>query len=352
VNENEYMAKTVSEQLEAGLPLVLISIMSMEGSTPRRSGTKMVVAADGKSYGTIGGSLMEAAAIRESQDILSTAKSRILSYELTGKDAASPDMICGGRTELLLEYLPATAENREFSRRWHDAVLRGKDFYIFTHLTGFEDTLQVLGHAILHPDGTIIGDTSLTASEIESLKPELHNISTNSVLPLKDTRVVVDRIRRLKTLYCFGAGHVAVPTAHLAALVGFRVVVLDDRPEFASAERFPDADEIYVVGDFNHAFDGLDIDNDAYVVIVTRGHQYDRTVLEQSLKTTAGYIGMISSRQKRDTIYQALMAAGVKKEQLERVHSPIGINIGGETPEEIALSIVAELISERSKQLA
>jgi xanthine dehydrogenase accessory factor len=352
VNENEYMAKTVSEQLNAGLPLVLISIISMEGSTPRHNGTKMVVAADGKSYGTIGGSLMEAAAIRESQDILATAKSRILSYELTGKDAASPDMICGGRTELLLEYLPATEENQEFSRRWYDAILHGKDFYVFTHLKGFEDTLQVLGHAILHPDGTIIGDTSLTASDIERLKPELHNISTNSVLPLKDTRVVVDRIRKLKTLYCFGAGHVAVPTAHLAALVGFRVVVLDDRPEFANAARFPDADEICVVGDFNHAFEGLEMDHDAYVVIVTRGHQYDRTVLEQSLKTSAGYIGMISSRRKRDTIFKALMATGVKKEQLARVHSPIGINIGGETPEEIALSIVAELISQRSQKLA
>ncbi len=352
MNENEYMAKTVSEQLEAGLPLVLISIISMEGSTPRQNGTKMVVSADGKSYGTIGGSLMEAAAIRESQDILSTAKSKILSYELTGKDAASPDMICGGKTELLLEYLPATEENREFSRHWYEALLQGKDFYIFTHLKGFEDTLQVLGHAILRADGTIIGNNSLTASDIERLEPELPNISTNSVLPLKNTRVMVDRIRKLKTLYCFGAGHVAVPTAHLAALVGFRVVVLDDRPEFASAERFPDADEICVVGNFNHAFEGLEIDNDAYVVIVTRGHQYDRTVLEQSLKTSAGYIGMISSRRKRDTIYEALMATGVKKEQLERVHSPIGINIGGETPEEIALSIVAELISERSRQLA
>ena len=102
----------------------------------------------------------------------------------------------------------------------------------------------------------------------------------------------------------------------------------------------------------NHALDGLEIDADSFIVIVTRGHQYDRAVLEQALKTSAGYIGMISSRRKREAIYEALMAQGVKKEQLEKVHSPIGIDIGGETPEEIAVSIVAELISVRSRQSA
>jgi xanthine dehydrogenase accessory factor len=351
MNENEYLARTVNGQLNAGSPLVLISIMSIQGSTPRQGGTKMVVGTDGQSYGTIGGSLLEAAAIGESQDILLTAKSKMLSYELTGKDATSPGMICGGKAELLLEYIPASAENREFSNQWYNAILLGKEFYILTHFKGAGDTLQVLGHAILHPDNNMTGNNSLSASDIEKLKPELHNISSTSVLILNDTRIMVDRVRKLKTLYCFGAGHVAVPTAHLAALVGFRVVVLDDRPEFASVERFPDADKICVVSDFNHAFDGLEIDNDSYIVIVTRGHQYDRAVLEQSLKTLAGYIGMISSRRKRDAIYEALMVDGVTKEQLEQVHSPIGINIGGETPEEIALSIMAELVNERSKRL-
>jgi xanthine dehydrogenase accessory factor len=188
----------------------------------------------------------------------------------------------------------------------------------------------------------------LTINDVEKLKPELHNVSTTSVLPLDDTRVMVDRIRKMKTLYCFGAGHVAVPTAHLAALVGFRVVVLDDRPEYANAERFPEAFETVVIKDFNHAFEGLEIDGDSFIVIVTRGHQSDRAVLEQSLKTSAGYIGMISSKRKRAAIYEALLAQGVKQERLNFVHSPIGIDIGGETPEEIAMSIVAELISVRS----
>jgi xanthine dehydrogenase accessory factor len=350
MNESEFLAKTVSRQLETGAPLVLVSIMSLQGSTPRHGGTKMVVGSDGQTYGTIGGSLIEAAAVQAARAVLAAGKSRILFYELGGKDATAPGMICGGRAELLLDYLAPSNENREFSRRWYEAILQGKDFYLLTHLAGAADSLQVPGHAVLLPGGGFHGSISLSASDIEKLKLELPNVSTTSVLPLDATRVMVDRIRRLKTLYCFGAGHVAVPTAHLAALVGFRVVVVDDRPEYASAARFPEAQQLIVTGDYNRAFDGLEIDHDSFIVIVARGHKYDRAVLGQALESTAGYIGMIGSRRKREAIYAALTAAGVKKERLEQVHSPIGIDIGGETPEEIAVSIVAELIRVRSEQ--
>jgi xanthine dehydrogenase accessory factor len=352
MDENEYLARTVSEQLKAGRPLVLLSILSLEGSTPRHGGTKMVVGADGQPYGTIGGSLIEADAIREAKNVLAEKKPKIMSYDLSGRDAVSPDMICGGKVEILFDYLAASAENREFARQWHDMLRQAKDFHLLTHLQGDGESLWVIGHSILDAEGNISGRTSLTLSDATRLKPELHNVTRTAILSLGKNRVVIDRMRRLKTLYCFGAGHVAVPTAHLAAMVGFRVVVIDDRSEYANAERFPEADKILVIKDFNRAGDGLEIDADSYIVIVTRGHQYDRVVLEQSLLTNAGYIGMISSRHKRDTIYEYLISRGFKKARLEQVHSPIGINIGGETPEEIAVSIVAELIKVRSEQSA
>jgi xanthine dehydrogenase accessory factor len=352
MNENEQLSRTVKENLEAGAPLVLISIISLQGSTPRHSGTKMLVDANGKSHGTIGGSLIEAAAIREAKNILAKGKSKIISFELTGKDAAAPGMICGGKAEILLDYLAPTAENLDFSHCWHDAAARGKDCYLLTHFKGAYDRPEILGHAVLFPDGNISGNKSLAQPDTDKLKPELHNVSATAVMPLEDTRVLVDRLRKMKTVYCFGAGHVAVPTAHIAALSGFRVIVIDDRAEFVNAERFPEAHEIRVISDFDHALEGLEIDKDSFIVIVTRGHQYDRTVLEQSIKTNSGYIGMISSRRKKQAIYEALLARGVKKELLEQVHSPIGIDIGGETPEEIAVSIVAELITIRSQQSA
>jgi xanthine dehydrogenase accessory factor len=350
MNEIEFLANIACAELEAGRPLVLVSIMSLEGSTPRHSGTKMAVGSDGKSYGTIGGSLIEAAAIREARKVLAAEKSVIMSFELDGSGVTAPGMICGGKAEILLDYLAATPENLEFSRRWRETMQKGKDFYILTHLKGEGNAIDVAGHAVLAADHVISGGASLTAADVEKLKPELHSISNTAVLPLGEAWVVIDRIRRLKTLYCFGAGHVAVPTAHLAALVGFRVIVLDDRPEYANAERFPEAYRTIVVKDFNRAMDGLEIDADSFIVIVTRGHQYDRSVLEQALPTGAGYIGMISSQRKRDAIYEYLTGKGVNKDRLDWVHSPIGIDIGGETPEDIAVSIVAELISVRSRQ--
>ena len=148
------------------------------------------------------------------------------------------------------------------------------------------------------------------------------------------------------TLYLVGAGHVAMPTAALAHTCGFRVVVIDDRADMASEARFPDAAE-RLVGDIEAVLRGLPLASNAYVVIVTRGHALDEEALHAVIDAPAAYVGMIGSRRKVRTIYDHLRAAGVPQEQLDRVHSPIGIDIGSETPAEIAVSIVAEMIAVR-----
>jgi xanthine dehydrogenase accessory factor len=148
------------------------------------------------------------------------------------------------------------------------------------------------------------------------------------------------------TVVLFGAGHVSSHIARYARFVHFRVVVCDDRPEYANHERFPDADEI-VVEDFGRAFDRMQIDAYSYLVIVTRGHKYDGIVLEQAVRTGARYIGMIGSRRKTLTLLQKLRDKGVPQERLDRVYSPIGVSIGAVTAEEIALSIVCELVKIR-----
>jgi xanthine dehydrogenase accessory factor len=346
MNDNEYIAKTVCERLGEGVALVLVSIISLQGSAPRHGGSKMLVDAGGKSYGTIGGSLLEAAAINEAGAVLGQERSRLMHFDFTGESG----MICGGRAVLLLDYLPATEENLSFFRRWYEAVREGRDCCFLTAFKDRDGGVEVVGHGLCGADGEAVGDYAWAKQETEKLRAALCGATAAALLALDDdTRVFVDPVRKARTLYCFGAGHVAVPTAHLAAMAGFRVVVVDDRAEFASAGRFPEAAEVIVTGDFGSALEGLEIDGDSFIVIVTREHRYDRVVLEQALKTEAGYIGMISSRKKRETIYAALMEEGVARQELDAVHSPIGLAIGAETPEEIAVSIVAELISERSK---
>ncbi len=131
-------------------------------------------------------------------------------------------------------------------------------------------------------------------------------------------------------------------------MTGFRTVVLDDRAEFANRERFPGADRIVLLDAWDRALEGQDAGPEGFLVIMTRGHAFDRDVLRQALRTTASYIGMISSRRKRDAIFAALREEGFTEEDLKRVYAPIGLPIGAETPEEIAVSIAAELIRHRA----
>ena len=150
-------------------------------------------------------------------------------------------------------------------------------------------------------------------------------------------------------LYVFGGGHVSKQIVPLASRVGFKTIVIDDRPEFADPLLFPGAWEVRHLG-FEGLLDQLAVDDSSYLVIVTRGHIHDKTVLAQALKSSARYIGMIGSRRKRNLIYEKLIEEGFTKQDLERVHSPIGLAIGAETPEEIAVSIVGELIQVRASE--
>jgi xanthine dehydrogenase accessory factor len=150
-------------------------------------------------------------------------------------------------------------------------------------------------------------------------------------------------------VFIFGAGHISLFVARMSALVGFQVVVLDDRPQFASKERFPEALEV-IAEEFEIALPKLKVKRSAYLVIVTRGHAYDQEVLEWAVGTDARYIGMIGSRKKIQMVYRNLEMKGILPEKFQRVHAPIGLNIGAVTPEEIAVAVVAEMIQERRKR--
>ena len=143
-----------------------------------------------------------------------------------------------------------------------------------------------------------------------------------------------------------GAGHVGTEVAPLLARLGFRVVVVDDREEFAAAERFPDAR--VQVRAFAGALAAVGVDERAYVVIVTRGHVHDLDVLEQALRLGARYVGVMASRSKRARMQAALREAGFDDEAIARIHSPIGLAIGAETPAELAVSIAAEIVQVRA----
>lgn len=216
---------------------------------------------------------------------------------------------------------------------------------------------------LVRADGSItgtIGGGSLEARVIEEAirviregKPKRLHISMTAkeveekgMLCGGEVEVFIEPILTPPTLYIFGGGHVSLPLARMGKILGFKIAIVDDRAEFANADRFPEADSIFA-DDFARVFSGLKIDKSSYIVIVTRNHQYDDMVLEWAVGTGAKYIGMIGSQAKTKVVFSHLLTKGITKEQLERVHAPIGLEIEAQTPEEIAVSILAEIIKVR-----
>jgi xanthine dehydrogenase accessory factor len=161
-----------------------------------------------------------------------------------------------------------------------------------------------------------------------------------------DLDVFFEVMARPPALIIAGAGHIAVPLAHMGKLLGYKVTVIDDRAAYANRERFPDVDELYV-GPYRETLRGLAVDGDTYIVLVTRGHVHDTACLEEVLSSSAPYIGMIGSKRRVRTVLQHLAAEQTDSGALKRVHAPIGLDIGAQTPEEIALAVMAEIVRVR-----
>jgi xanthine dehydrogenase accessory factor len=340
----------ICHRLEDGEPLVQATIIKHAGSTPRSVGSKMFVRRDGSVIGSIGGGLVEFEMQKLAREIFTTGKAHIETVDLSGEEAATTDMmICGGRLEILLEYLSAEPEDGKAFRKLVTAMQETKKGYLIKTLDTKGETVSQMERCFVHRDAPVLGIFSGPESWLPLLTGESDRKKCPVIATVEGKRFFVEPTFLPGTVYLFGAGHVSRPVAELSSLVEFQTVILDDRADFANKDRFPKADRIIVIPSYKNLFSDLDIDHDSYLVIVTRGHMHDKTVLEQSLRTKAGYIGMIGSKRKQYLLYEELLGKGFTKEDLERVHNPIGLNIHAETPEEIAVSIVAQLIDVRSK---
>ena len=340
----------ISDLLDQGEDLVLTRVISVKGSAPREVGASMVIRRNGEIAGTVGGGLIEAAAIKKAPELFRKKGFARLTFDMTSDDLTSEDMVCGGKLELLVEYLPADEETINVFTGVKDSRRNNQKSFLITSLPDLKEGTVPLQRCLLSPGNTCATGSDGSAEVMDRLKDTVHSLTGPSLVEIDEKRFWVDIIPNRGVLYIFGAGHISREVNDLASRVGFMTVVLDDRAEFANQARFKKPAEVIVLKSFENCFDGLPLDGDSYVVIVTRGHLYDKAVLEQALRSKAGYIGMIGSARKRDTIYKALLAEGFTLEQLESVRCPIGMKIDTETPAEIAVSIVGELIDVRSQK--
>ncbi len=255
------MSKDIFEEIvelrSRGIPSAVATIIARKGATPRKDAAKMLIYADGRQMGTIGGGSVEADVCREAQNVIRTGAPALMTFDLKSIDPEERALICGGFMEVYVE----------------------------------------------------------------------------PILP--------DPI-----LFLFGAGHVSKALAEVAGFIGFRVAVIDDRATYANRERFPRADAFYIDG-WEDALRKISVGETSYVFIATRSHQFDLICLRFALQSKAKYIGMLGSRKKTRTLFEILEKEGTHPANLNRVFVPVGIDIGSETPEEIAISIAAEMIAAR-----
>ena len=346
------ICQTICQLLEEEESFVLATILSHLGSTPRTSGTKMIVRQDGSIAGTIGGGLVEAEVMKSAVPIFETGIPQLRLFDLTAsKTAGSMDMICGGRMKVLLELIEPTPLNTEIFSTQLDGIIQGRKMLMAMTLPSADSPPADIERCLIAGDGSVIGTCNIDDDVLMKIWHKAGKARSSKLLNIKDVKYLAEPIFVPGTVYLFGAGHVSKEVALQTRRVGFRTVVFDDREEFANRKRFGFADDVRVTPEFQDVFGGLEVDSDSYVVIVTRGHVHDKTVLAQALRTRAGYIGMIGSRTKRDAIYRMLLEKGYSPNDLKRIYSPIGLSIGAETTEEIAISIVSELIKTRAEKM-
>lgn len=340
----------VSKYLQEGKKIILARIIKQSGSVPRAAGTQCIVLEDGSIKGTIGGGLLEHQVIERAKECFQKEKSSVMHFELTGEEVAQTDMICGGVADVYLETVfPQNAVAGEIFKRIDHLINEGRKGVLLTLISDGIRPEDEKSRILIEEDGSTTGEIGIIPREDKKRLTKYLEIKTPKLTQIEKGKesVFVEPVRPYDVLYLFGAGHVSTFVASLASMVGFQVIVIDDRKDFANKERFNTADEIIVLP-FSDAFKKIIISSSSYIAIITRGHLHDLNVLREALKGPGRYIGMIGSRRKRGKIYQVLMDEGVSEERLKQVHSPIGLDIGAETPEEIAISIVAEMIHVRA----
>lgn len=336
----------IVESLEKGRELVVATIISGSGSTPRASGSKMLFFPDGTCSGTIGGGAVESEVIQRARELFNTKAAFIETFGTAPQRGGGQK--CGGQVRILLEYVPAIGETVELYRRVAARYNQSGSFLLLgRQVEDGKDPL--LRRAVQGEDGTFYGELNVAAGLYKEVDACGVRFNQTALLDYEGHSYVVDLIKPPDTLYLVGAGHVAQELAALTSSVGFRTVVIDDRKEFCTIERFPDA-ELHLRSDFTSVFEPFDVTPDASIVTMAYTHALDRDVLAQALRTDAGYIGMIGSRRKKEHTYKSLQEEGFQPGDLERVSCPIGLPIAAETPAEIGVSIVAELIQRRAER--
>jgi xanthine dehydrogenase accessory factor len=328
--------------------VAVATLVNTRGTTPRKEGAKMLVGEGGGVLGsvTIGG-CVDAQVIEEAEDVLSTMRPRLLKLDLGDEEAWEIGLTCGGTIEVFVEPVAVGGGGdtaAQFYDRVHAHVERGGRGAIITRLDGSAGAKR-----LVLDDGTVAGSLGDPGLDLQA-SAEANDAMARGMsrtLDLGSARAFLEVFAPAALLLVVGASHVAMPLVTLARTLGYRTVVVDGRPRFATRERFPDVDDLRIAIP-SEALEKYPLVPSTALVLVAHDYKYDLPVLKRALATDVGYVGMLGSRRRGATILNMLREDGVSDEAVRRVRVPIGLDLGARSAPEIALAILAEIQSARA----
>ena len=342
----EVIEKSLIE-LEQGKKIVLATVVNTKGSTPQKIGSKLLIRKDGSTIGTLGGGCVEGDIWFESKTMLeenTPEESRYREYTLNQELAEEEGLVCGGTMFFLLDKLEPNKSNIEYLRTLQNS-LNGKEGgkSLITLVDSTNNKIMTGTKKIFDFDQTSNIKNDEIFADPNQIEDVINN-RQNKCVKLEDgNEWYVEMYTTPSTLLICGGGHIANSLAPLAHKLNFNVWITDDRKEFANRNRFPNAERI--VNDLpENALKSLPVTENTYIIIATRGHRYDLVATQAAVSTNAKYIGLLGSMRKAILVSEDLLKNGIPEDKVKAIRSPVGLDLRGRSPDEIAVSIIAEML--------
>ncbi len=341
---NREIFAEIEKQLREGKPVAQATVIQTRGSTPRKEGSRMLIRQDGTLAGTVGGGCGEAGVIQKAKLTLIDGNFREELADLTEEISRDTEAVCGGTLRVFIQPWRAAPGQIALAEKLKD-LAGGEEEVILHQLIRKGAPGEIAGQVVVQNGA---GELLFTDEAPEIELPQLPGNRMHQITKVGDWEVYSERWEPTPTLIIVGAGHIAEPLEAMGRMSGFRTVVVDDRRMFANRERFPDAGQV-VSGPILEVVGEIPLSPATFMVLVTRGHALDMDALRVVIdrRETLAYLGMIGSTRRIRAVFQLLEEEGYQRSLFEHVRAPVGLSVGAETPAEIAVSVIAEMVAVR-----
>lgn len=338
--------KQLDEWRRADITLAVTTVVETWGSAPRPVGSKMVVTETGGIAGSVSAGCVEGAVIEESQQVMRTGIPRVVEFGVADDTAWSVGLACGGKIKVFIE--PGIAFDSIYDTLKRNLEF-GKPFLTITYLNGPDELSN--RKLLIEPGGKQVGNLNFVGQENQIVQDALSFLDKEkggTIKAIDGSSLFVDVQPVPPKLIVVGAVHLAVPLIKIASILGFETFLVDPRQAFATRERFPNVDKLIVKWP-DEALQEIGLDKSTYIVVLTHDPKLDDPALTFALSSGAGYIGALGSRRTNQKRIVRLLNAGLSETQISRLHAPIGLDLGGRSSDEIAISIMAEIVKVRNQ---